>query len=73
MDVSFAGGLLRVMLVAFFFAGIVLLALWAVKDAMSRGKSPLFVLIAVVIFFPSGLIAWLLFRPSRLETFEARG
>jgi hypothetical protein len=37
---------------------------WAVRDARRRGKSPLLVLIAVVCFFPFGLIAWLLFRPT---------
>ena len=36
---------------------------WAVKDASRRNKSPLLVLIAVVVFFPFGLLAWLLFRP----------
>ena len=41
-----------------------ILVLWAIKDAMSRGKSPLLVTIAVVFFFPFGLIAWLVFRPA---------
>ncbi|MCC6586022.1 MAG: hypothetical protein IT168_04815 [Bryobacterales bacterium] len=36
---------------------------WAASDARRRGKSPILVLIAVVLFFPFGLIAWLLFRP----------
>ena len=36
---------------------------WAVRDATRRHKSRLLVLIAVVLFFPFGLIAWLLFRP----------
>ena len=43
-------------------AGIILL-LWAINDAMSRRKSPLLVVIAVVFLFPFGLIAWLLLRP----------
>ena len=41
----------------------VILVLWAINDAMSRRKSPMLVIIAVVFFFPFGLIAWLLFRP----------
>ncbi|MBZ5583555.1 MAG: hypothetical protein LAQ30_15375 [Acidobacteriia bacterium] len=45
----------------------VVLILWAIKDAMSRRKSPLLVVIAVVFFFPVGLIAWLLFRPAVSE------
>lgn len=36
---------------------------WAAHDATRRRKSPLLVLIAVVLFFPFGLLAWLLFRP----------
>ncbi len=40
-----------------------MLVLWAINDAVSRRKSPLFVVIAVVFFFPFGLIAWLVFRP----------
>jgi ABC-type tungstate transport system substrate-binding protein len=49
---------------------IVLLALLGitimlcVADARYRGKSPLLVTVAVVFFFPFGLIAWLLFRPE---------
>jgi hypothetical protein len=37
---------------------------WAVQDAWRRGKSSILVLIAVVLFFPFGLLAWLLFRPQ---------
>jgi hypothetical protein len=37
--------------------------LWAVGDARRRGKSALLVLIAVVLFFPLGLVVWLLVRP----------
>jgi hypothetical protein len=36
---------------------------WAVKDARRRNKPPLFGLVAVLLFFPFGLLAWLLFRP----------
>ena len=50
--------------IALFLAAAVILMLWSIKDAMSRRKSPLLVVIAVVFFFPFGLIAWLLFRPA---------
>lgn len=42
---------------------LIVYSLWAVRDAASRNKPGLLVLIAVVCFFPFGLIAWLLFRP----------
>jgi hypothetical protein len=34
---------------------------------MRRGKSPWLVSIACVFFFPWGLVAWLLFRPGRID------
>jgi len=51
-------------------AGLLILvaySLWAARDAKRRNKSVLLVLIAVVFFFPFGLIAWLLFRPPVLS------
>jgi len=38
---------------------------WSIEDAKLRGKSPLVVSLAVVLFFPWGLFAWLVFRPNR--------
>jgi hypothetical protein len=35
-----------------------------ISDARSRGKSPLLVSIACILFFPWGTIAWLIFRPD---------
>lgn len=40
---------------------------WITRDATRRGKSPFLVFIAVVFFFPWGLIAWLLFRPDPID------
>jgi hypothetical protein len=37
------------------------------EDARRRGKSPVWVTLAAVVFFPWGLIAWLLFRPEPLD------
>jgi hypothetical protein len=36
----------------------------SIKDARRRGKSPLLVCLATVLFFPLGTIVWLLFRPE---------
>jgi|HubBroStandDraft_3_1064219.scaffolds.fasta_scaffold345059_1 hypothetical protein len=36
-------------------------------DAHRRGKSPVLVCVAVILFFPWGLIAWLLFRPDHTD------
>jgi hypothetical protein len=41
----------------------VFLVPWSIQDAKLRGKSPLLISLAVVFFFPRGLLAWLIFRP----------
>lgn len=46
--------------------------LWAMRDASRRDKNPLLVLIAVTVFFPAGLIAWLMFRPTLRPQRQAR-
>lgn len=39
----------------------------ATDDARRRGKSALLVSIACILFFPWGLVAWLVFRPDPIE------
>ncbi len=40
-------------------------AVWASRDARRRGKSPRWVFLLVLLLqFPFGLIAWLVFRPA---------
>jgi hypothetical protein len=34
------------------------------KDAIRRGKSPWLVTLLVIVFFPVGLLVWLVFRPK---------
>jgi len=51
--------------VAFALLALIIQAFW--NDARRRGKSPLLVTLAVLLFFPLGLIAWLLFRPDPLD------
>lgn len=44
-------------------------SIWAcTSDAKRRGKSPLLVAALVILFFPLGLIIWLLVRPPISET-----
>lgn len=57
---------------AFLFAVAVLLAICfgiklIIQDARLRGKHANIVTIVCVLFFPCGLIAWLLFRPDPIE------
>ena len=70
MDIS-PGLLTDVLKITVGVAGILAFALvlWATaRDARRRGKSPLLVILLVLISFPLGLIVWLLFRPEPLET-----
>jgi len=46
------------------FTMLAFLVRWAAEDAIQRGKSPWLVSLAVIFFFPWGLIAWLVFRPG---------
>jgi drug/metabolite transporter (DMT)-like permease len=59
-------------IVWFFLLSPLILAIflvpWSIKDAKLRGKSPLLVALAVVLFFPWGLLAWLVFRPEVIDT-----
>jgi hypothetical protein len=57
-------GIVATVLLVFAVWALVRLSSWAIEDARRRNKSALFVRIAVVRFFPWGLIAWLLFRPA---------
>ncbi len=47
------------------------LLVWGIRlaadDARRRGKSPVLVSIACVLFFPWGLVAWILFRPAPID------
>ena len=56
-----------VAVIIIFVYGVYRAAVWAERDALLRGKSPLFVKCALFLFFPWGLIAWLIFRPDPLN------
>ena len=54
-------GLAVLLLVLFLISRVIS---WAIYDAKRRGKSPILVCVAVLLFFPWGLVAWLIFRPE---------
>jgi hypothetical protein len=41
---------------------------WTATDAEKRGKSPLLVCLFVILTFPVGLSAWVMFRPKKIPT-----
>jgi hypothetical protein len=45
---------------------------WCVRDARRREKSPVLVCLAVILFFPWGLLAWLVFRPEPSDVGKGR-
>ena len=46
---------------------------WSARDARRRGKSPVLVCMAVILFFPWGLVAWLVFRPDPIDGGRPQG
>jgi hypothetical protein len=44
-----------------------LLIQWCMEDARRRGKSGVMLCLAVILFFPWGLVAWLVFRPEPID------
>jgi len=58
------GGFVLFALLLVVFAAVIL---FCIHDARRRGKPAILVILAVVFFFPFGLIAWLLFRPAPID------
>jgi len=56
-----------ILLTGILLIGFALLVRMTASDARNRGKSPLLVVLLVLISFPLGLIIWLLFRPEPIE------
>ena len=59
--------ILAILVIGTLLLGFALLLRAAASDARKRGKSPLLVILLIVISFPLGLIVWLLFRPEPIE------
>ncbi len=66
-DTSVLSWISPYMFFALLFVGFVLLASAIARDARRRGKSPVLVMLLMLISFPLGLIVWLLFRPEPIE------
>ncbi len=62
MDIFLSVAWLTILLAIF-----TLFVRWTAADAIKRGKSPWLIALIVVLFFPWGLLAWLIFRPE-IET-----
>ena len=58
------GPIILVTLLAGFLALLVFTIRICISDARRRGKSPILVCIACILFFPWGTLAWLVFRPD---------
>lgn len=69
LGVQILGILLYVIIVGFVLGFAIKLC---ADDARRRGKSPLLVSLACILFFPWGLVAWLVFRPKPMDP-DSRG
>jgi hypothetical protein len=58
------GPAILVTLLAGFLAMLAFTMRICISDARRRGKSPVLVCIACILFFPWGTLAWLIFRPD---------
>ena len=67
---NISGLIFGIIAIVVFFGVLYLASNWCIRDATHRGKSPTLVSIAVILFFPWGLIAWLLFRPDIIDPQE---
>jgi 4-amino-4-deoxy-L-arabinose transferase-like glycosyltransferase len=75
LRVIFAVGNMSNILYALVYVILACAILWVIafaialcaQDAKRRGKSPVLVALIVFLFFPLGLIAWLLFRPEPVD------
>ena len=71
MVVAFLNGIVWFFVLSPFVLALFLVP-WSVADAKLRGKSPLLVSLVVVLFFPWGLLAWLVFRPDPIDPSNPR-
>jgi hypothetical protein len=62
------GPVILVTLLAGFLALLAFTMRICISDARRRGKSPVLVCIACILFFPWGTLAWLVFRPDPQDT-----
>lgn len=60
--------ILAILVIGILLIGFALLLRATASDARRRGKSPLLVILLILISFPLGLIVWLLFRPEPIES-----
>jgi hypothetical protein len=67
---NYSGLIFGIIALSVFFGVLLSGIKLCIRDAMRRGKSPTLVSIAVILFFPWGLIAWLLFRPDIIDPQE---
>ena len=56
----------NVTLPIFIFLSLVAILVWGYLDGKHRGKNP-YLVVCLLVFFPLGLIIWLLFRPEMEE------
>jgi hypothetical protein len=62
------GPVILVAILAGFLALLAFTMRICISDARRRGKSPVLVCIACILFFPWGTLAWLVFRPDPKDT-----
>jgi hypothetical protein len=73
MSANDLSSLVDPVLVLCILAAVIATIRMCAKDAMRRGKSPWLVTLLVIVFFPVGLLVWLVFRPKIVEPAGSQG
>jgi hypothetical protein len=73
MSASDFSSLVDLVLVLCILAAVIATIRVCAKDAIRRGKSPWLVTLLVIVFFPVGLLVWLVFRPKIVKPAGSEG
>jgi hypothetical protein len=64
MSTSGMSSIIDLVLILCILAAFIATVRICAKDAIRRGKSPWLISLMVIMFFPFGLLVWLMFRPK---------
>jgi len=73
MSANDFSSLIDPVLVLCILAAVIATIRMCAKDAIRRGKSPWLVTLLVIVFFPVGLLVWLVFRPKIVKPAGSQG
>lgn len=67
MSASHFSSIIDLVLILCILAAVIATVRICAKDAIRRGKSPWLISLMVIMFFPFGLLVWLVLRPKIIK------